>query len=329
MKILDRIDNKTLTRKYENIIAWGTGPLFERNYQTYYFPIKAVVDGRYEGKGQFVKGVIPVIVPEDLLGWSEKKTIIVSYSIYEEEICSKIYEDLKLNVDFVIFSMIDIIVNDDIRAPLWFAKNFEDVACVGLFNDISNGRTPRVMEIGVCHPVIRNNTYLFNLLYRNNPCYEEVLVEANPLCWKTIEEYRSNAKLVKKGVCIHKSKKTLPFYVFPSLMGHSTFDRELAEKKRRELGFDFKEVIVPTTTINDVLEENYERGDSPDILSIDVEGLDYDIIKQIDFNKRKIKILIIEIMREHRRSINEIMKKNGYVMRFKNDENEIWTMVSD
>ena len=73
-----------------------------------------------------------------------------------------------------------------------------------------------------------------------------------------------------------------------------------------------------------MLEQHFSVSEPPTILSLDVEGLDYEILSQIDFAKRQIEILIIEIMEESDGQINTVLLENGYDMRFKTVENDIW-----
>lgn len=327
MKILKRTNTNRIVKDYDVIIAWGLGMLFEKNYDPVYFPIMAVIDGRYEHIGEKTdRWGIPIVAPEIIRKYHGQKVLVISYSIYEKQILDKILNDLEVDVDFIIFSLIEIMHSEKKLIPRSYAKNIEDFACLSLLQELGINKNLKILEIGVCHPVIRNNTFLFYSLFHKDSEYKGVLVEANPTCWETIEEYRPHDNLIKMGINTSTAQNEKPFYVFPDYMGHSTFDRTLAEEIKVTTGFDYYEEIVSTTTVNDVLEEFFSDGNPPDILSLDAEGLDYLIMSEINLNKWKIKVIIIEIMTEYSKVIGSKLRDAGYIMRFKTDENEIWSI---
>ena len=60
---------------------------------------------------------------------------------------------------------------------------------------------PTYLDIGVCHPVIRNNTYM---LYERG--YKKgVLVEPNPDMCELIKKYRPENILLNIGACADES----------------------------------------------------------------------------------------------------------------------------
>src|SRR2546425_13292114 len=57
-----------------------------------------------------------------------------------------------------------------------------------------------------------------------------------------------------------------------------------------------KEVIkMPLKPVNTILEK-YFKNKAPDIVSIDVEGLDLEILKSMDFEKYQPKIICVETL---------------------------------
>ena len=49
-------------------------------------------------------------------------------------------------------------------------------------------------------------------------------------------------------------------------------------------------------------------------MSVDTEGSEFDILKSLDFKKRKIKIITVEHnYHKNRRKINYLLEKNGYL----------------
>lgn len=113
----------------------------------------------------------------------------------------------------------------------------------------------------------------------------------------------------------------MPFYVFPNLLGHSTFVEELAEKNIKN-GQEHKTIEVETDSINNIIKDNFDR--TPDILAIDAEGLDYDILMDWDWRKYPFKIVMAETTAEGENSIEALMKERGFKMYAKTIENVIW-----
>ena len=316
MKILKRTSNTTIKNQYEHIIAWGTGPLFRNNYQEKYFPIDCIIDGTGKQVGQELAG--NCIKDINYLKDIEGKTLIIIYAIYESEILEQI-RMFDVEVDTIIYSLIDVELNEGISLPRINAKNAEDILVYGLLNQIRGADNLQFLEVGVCHPIMRNNTYLLYEIFSKLPGYKGVLVEANPLCWNLIEEYRSKDKLIKKGIGLEKG--VMPFYAFPGLLGHSTFVYELAEKKKKK-GHDYQVIDVDIDTLNQIIEENFDR--TPDLLAIDAEGLDFQILKSWDYKKYPFKIIISEMMEENEDEIKKIMAERGYKIYAMTVENVIW-----
>lgn len=80
-----------------------------------------------------------------------------------------------------------------------------------------------------------------------------------------------------------------------------------------------KKELVKTITLDDLL-DFYNAPETIDYLSIDTEGSEYDILKNFNFSKRKIKIITIEhnYSAKLRKLIYNLLTNNGYKRIFKN-----------
>ena len=79
-----------------------------------------------------------------------------------------------------------------------------------------------------------------------------------------------------------------------------------------DAGVKIKEVIqIPCIKVNDLLEQ---YAFVPDYMSIDIEGMDYAVLRTIDFNKFPIKVIVAEYSDELicGENMNQYMKKCGY-----------------
>ena len=73
-----------------------------------------------------------------------------------------------------------------------------------------------------------------------------------------------------------------------------------------------RKYLVNTISLNDLLKK-YDAPSKIDYLSIDTEGSEFDILKSLDFDKYKIKIITVEHNHTNQRDkIFKLLSKNGY-----------------
>lgn len=192
----------------------------------------------------------------------------------------------------------------------YFSQAGEDVIVSYLFKSV-NKKQVSYLDIGANDPIAGSNTYLF--YGKNN---KGVCVEANPKLAKAICFYRP------KDVCLNiaistAEEQVLDFYVFDS-HGLSTLSREEALSREKFGSFKIKEIIkIRSQRINTVIAENFESY--PDFLSIDIEGLDLDVLQSLDFNLYPIPAICVETvsyaenhLRQKDYSIEEFLLQKGY-----------------
>ena len=318
MRYLKRTKLKKIQNIYDAIKGWGTGPIYKMNYKNYYYPMDFVIDGTGKMAGQKCKGID--IKNPDSLSHVSGKVLIVIYAIYENEILNQLRSFDQGQIDVIIYSLLDIELPNGCTIPEINGKGCEDILLVSLINQL-NLETIRYLEVGVCHPIMRNNTFMLLEQYGNIKGYKGVLVEANPTCWSLIEEYREKDVLIKSGIVSADNKENLKFFMFPHLLGHSTFSEKLAEEIISK-GYEHEELLIPVKTLNSVIEENFEEA--PDILALDAEGLDYEILKSWNAEKYPFKIIISEIMEDAESDIESMMVDYGYRVYARTLENIIW-----
>lgn len=316
MKYTKRTLVNDIINDYDNVIAWGTGTLFKTNYRKDYFPLDFIVDGTNAQECEYAG--IPV-KGESSLEHLQGKSLIIIYTIYEAQIIKQVEKyNTNNQIDIIIYSLLDVKLNNGVYVSKANGKNCEDVLTLMLARQLGL-QSVSFLEIGVCHPIMRNNTYLLYEQFSNLPGYEGVLVEANPICWDIISEYRNKDRLIKKGVTRTKGK--MPFWAFPDLLGYSTFDEELA-KATMDRGYACERMEVETDTINSIIEKSFNRV--PDILALDAEGFDYDILFDWDFKQYPFKIVVAEAVNTKEEPIETLMDARGYRRYARTVENVIW-----
>ncbi|PCJ01419.1 MAG: FkbM family methyltransferase [Flavobacteriales bacterium] len=193
-----------------------------------------------------------------------------------------------------------------------FSQAGEDCCYGFLFSEL-NINKPSYLELGVCRPIKGSNTYRF---YKQGG--KGVLVEADSTQIKLIKEKRPNDLILNIGVST-KSATEADFYVF-DVEGYNTFSKE--EALNREKNSDSKIVRtdkVVLKPINAIIKENFETY--PDFLSIDIEGLDFEVLKTLDLERYPIPVICAETcafsethIKPKDKSIEKFMLTQGYFL---------------
>ncbi|MGZ8883269.1 MAG: FkbM family methyltransferase [Nitrososphaeraceae archaeon] len=154
-----------------------------------------------------------------------------------------------------------------------------------LLNLISKNKKINYLDIGANHPFYLSNTAL---LYKYGG--SGTLVEPDPYFAKLIRRRRSKDKVLECGVHF-SGDQTADFYIMdtPSL---NTFSK--TEMQRYEqMGHKLKKTIeVNLMNINDILQSVGEL----DFVNLDIEGLDFEIIKMINWEKYRPKCICVETL---------------------------------
>lgn len=162
----------------------------------------------------------------------------------------------------------------------------------------------KYIDIGANHYKRNSNTYLF---YKNGA--SGIVVEADPCLCEALRTKRKR-DIVCNNCIGSKKGESVDFYRL-SLSTRNTMDKETANKAI-EAGVKVKEVIkILCVGINEILEQ-YDF--LPDYMSIDIEGMDYRVLRTIDFNKFHIKVIVAEVSDEviQGENMEQYMEKCGY-----------------
>jgi hypothetical protein len=146
------------------------------------------------------------------------------------------------------------------------------------------------LDLGSNDPIKMNNTYF---LYRHGA--RGVLVDANPDFTENLRAMRPGDAIIN-GLIDIQDGLMCDFYILNG-DGLSTPDLEQAQeniKKNNTLRIT-RTVSVETVTINTLIEK-YLAGRAPTVMSLDIEGMDMDALKSINFEKYRPLIIIVEMI---------------------------------
>lgn len=145
------------------------------------------------------------------------------------------------------------------------------------------------VDVGAHHPKRFSNTYFF---YKKG--WRGINIDAMPGSMGLFESIRAKDINIERPISV--KKQVLTYYAFnePALNG---FSKEISESRDglNNYNIEFTKEIE-TSTLEEVLDEKLPFGQEIDFLSIDVEGLDFDVIKSISFEKYRPRVILIEIL---------------------------------
>lgn len=202
------------------------------------------------------------------------------------------------------------------RAGIYQRKSWsqcgEDLIMRYLFDLLQIAR-PSYIDIGAHHPRYYNNTYLF---YRQGA--RGVNVEPDPSLYAGLRRGRRHDINLNMGIGPHEAE--MDFYVM-SRSTLNTFSAIEARKYVEQHGLrivDTRRIGVQTFA----QAVDTHMGRTPDLVSLDVEGLDLDILRSIDFSRYRPQVFCVETLSYSggdgsgvkNSEIHALMLRNGYML---------------
>ncbi len=191
-----------------------------------------------------------------------------------------------------------------------YSQSGEDLIVKFLLEMLCGKRPLRYLDVGANHPFYISNTALF---------YAEggtgILVEPDPYFAELLRAKRPRDKVLQAGVHFAGDKKA-DFYIFdtPTLNTFSPHEAERYASMGHRL---VRKLPVDLMDINDIM----ELCGKLDFMSLDVEGLDTDILEMISWEKYRPICVCVESAAYDARNepkkvgeITEFMQAKGYLL---------------
>ncbi|MFA5912402.1 MAG: FkbM family methyltransferase [Burkholderiales bacterium] len=174
------------------------------------------------------------------------------------------------------------------RAGIYYRKSWsqcgEDLILRYLF-DLLHIPRPSYIDIGAHHPWYYNNTYLF---YRQGA--RGVNVEPDPSLHAALRRGRRHD--INLNIGIGPRAAELDFYV----MSQRTLNTFSASEARRYVEEHGMHIVatqrIQVQTFAQAVDAHLGRA--PDLVSLDVEGLDLEILRSIDFSRHRPHVFCVE-----------------------------------
>lgn len=143
------------------------------------------------------------------------------------------------------------------------------------------------VDVGAHHPMRFSNTYYF---YKKG--WRGINIDAMPGSMKIFKKIR--LKDINLEIAISEKKQALTYYFFndPALNGFSKKLSTERDGKGRYRIID--EIKIKTSTLEQILDTYLPENIEIDFLSVDVEGLDFQVLKSNNWSKYRPKVILVE-----------------------------------
>ncbi len=186
-----------------------------------------------------------------------------------------------------------------------YSQEGEDIILRRIFENKNKGF---YIDVGAHHPERFSNTFIF---YKKG--WHGINIDAMPGSMKLFNKLRPRDINIEKA--ISNKEEFLTYYIYNEL-AINTLNKKLAEKKDITNNYFIKNrIIIKTERLEKILDENISEKKEIDFLSIDVEGLDFEVLKSNNFDKYKPKIILMEMISwlNNNDDIYRYMEKKGYI----------------
>ena len=177
-----------------------------------------------------------------------------------------------------------------------FAQEGEDIILDNLFEGKTDGF---YIDVGAHHPQRLSNTYYFYLRG-----WTGINIDAMPDSMKKFNDLRP--KDINLEIPISRSPCSLTYYKFDE-SALNGFSPSLSKQRNIQTKNKIiEEIQLVTKTLSEVLDEHLPKNQTIDFLSIDVEGLDYEVLQSNNWEKYRPQVILVEDL-----EIEDITKINN------------------
>ena len=171
---------------------------------------------------------------------------------------------------------------------LSYSQEGEDMVLSRIFREKKDGF---YIDVGAFHPQHLSNTYFFYLLG-----WRGINIDAMPGSMDIFKKVRP--KDINLELPISDLKEELTYYKF-NAGNLNGFSKDISLERNGWKVGDWEakligETKLQTYTLAEVLEKHLPKNQIIDFLSIDVEGLDYQVLKSNNWQKYRPKIVLVE-----------------------------------
>lgn len=164
-----------------------------------------------------------------------------------------------------------------------YSQEGEDMVLRRIFEKVDTGF---YVDVGAHHPQRFSNTYFF---YKKG--WSGINIDAMPGCMNLFNFIRPRD--INLEVAVSKERKEMTYYLFnePAL---NTFDEKLASERTNDTYHVVKKQKIFTKTLKEILSDNLSYNNKISFLTIDVEGLDLEVVQSNDWDIYRPEYVLVE-----------------------------------
>ncbi len=181
-----------------------------------------------------------------------------------------------------------------------YSQEGEDMLLRSFFECHAPGYKGFYVDVGAYHPTRFSNTSFF---YENG--WNGINIDATPGSMEAFRKERDRDTNLEIG--ISNGNKELTFYCFnePALNG---FSKELSIEREENTHFKIiKEINISTHPLKEILDIYLPKNKKIDFLSIDGEGMDFDVLISNDWKKYLPDFILVEDTKTDLEKLSESM----------------------
>ncbi len=177
-------------------------------------------------------------------------------------------------------------VNYSVNHSISYSQCGEDLILKYLSRELGIKKVS-YLDLGAYHPTYLSNTYLFYLTGGQGVC-----VEANPNLIGPFRTLRKRDRILNCGVSTVSGHATFYTMSLPTL---STFSKEEAERFESYGSAKIERTDkVDTLTVNEIIANEFTTP--PNLVSLDIEGMDFTVLKNFDFDTYRPEMFCVETL---------------------------------
>jgi FkbM family methyltransferase len=185
----------------------------------------------------------------------------------------------------------------DLNATKSYSQEGEDMILKRIFEGQKNGF---YVDVGAHHPRRFSNTYYF---YKQG--WSGINIEPNPNALDLFNADRPRDLNLRLGISSEKSVIKYYYYDEPAV---NTFDKSTVEKRFADKRYPYNLILVEDVAVDrldNILKKYLPVGINISFLTIDVEGLDMEVLRSNDWQLFRPKYVLAELLNT---SLEEALK---------------------
>tara|TARA_B110000438_G_scaffold300409_1_gene352739 strand:+ start:89 stop:781 length:693 start_codon:yes stop_codon:yes gene_type:complete len=182
------------------------------------------------------------------------------------------------------------------------------------------------IDLGCNHPIKYNNTYL---LHKRG--WSGINIDADKTSIELFNKFRKNDFNINKIISENGEIKKL--YIYHDRSAINTVNKELVDLRMNK---PVKEIEEKSTTLNKVIEDSPLKDAKINLLTVDIEGHEFEALKKFDFLKYKVDVIVLELLNKnlhkiemYNQSIDFVIKSDIYNLLLNNNYKLINWVHSD